>query len=313
MEPIRDSLKKYMGETGWEKRLNKARESLFQDERIRSWLDQHRDELTDGAIEQGIADLYEYKNSTVGCNACDSLGACQNPMPGYQPELYTHLGQIHMRYQPCPSKIASEQEQKHKKLIQSMYVSDEFKKATFEKVELDDEDNTRGTAVIQAITFANEIEPKKDGKGLYLHGMFGVGKTYIAASIQNTLASRKISSLLVYAPEFFREMRQSVADGTVTEKLDAVKAVPVLILDDLGAETMSAWIRDDVLGVILQYRMTEKLPTVFTSNWDLDELEGHLAFSQKNGEERLKAKRLMERIRPMTSGVYVSGRNRRHE
>src|SRR5690606_7794142 len=130
-------------------------------------------------------------------------------------------------------------------------------------------------------------------KGLYLYGKFGVGKTFIMGAIANELADRQIETMLVYTPDFFREMKQSIGDGTITEKLDRVKNAQVLILDDIGAEGISSWIRDDVLGVILQYRMMENLPTLFTSNYDFDELEEHLAYSERSGYERLKAMRIM--------------------
>ena len=35
------------------------------------------------------------------------------------------------------------------------------------------------------------------------------------------------------------------------------------MMDDIGADAMSSWIRDEVFGVILQYRMQEQLPTFF--------------------------------------------------
>src|SRR5699024_10264885 len=113
--------------------------------------------------------------------------------------------------------------------------------------------------------------PGEDGEGLYLYGKFGVGKTYLMGAVMNALKSRDIDSFIVYTPDFFREMRQAIGDGTFQEKLDTVKQARVLILDDIGAETISGWIRDDVLGAILQHRMLEKLPTLFTSNYDYDE------------------------------------------
>ena len=56
--------------------------------------------------------------------------------------------------------------------------------------------------------------------------------------------------------------------NTLNEKIDYVKKAPVLMLDDIGAETMSAWTRDEILGTILHYRMSEQLPTFITSNFD---------------------------------------------
>ena len=131
-------------------------------------------------------------------------------------------------------------------------------------------------------------------------------------AIANELAlSKKVKSLIVYTPDFFRELKHSIGQDTFHDKLNYIKTVPLLILDDIGSETISSWIRDDVLGSILQYRMMEGLPTLYSSNLDYDELEDHLAYSQKSGTEQLKAKRIMERIRHYTIPQYVGGANRR--
>ncbi|GAF67049.1 primosomal protein DnaI [Bacillus sp. TS-2] len=164
---------------------------------------------------------------------------------------------------------------------------------------------------MKALDFAENVQPGEDGNGLYLYGRFGVGKTYIMGAIANRLKKRHIETFIVYTPDFFREMKQAIGDGSLQEKLEALKTSSVLILDDIGAETMSAWIRDDILGAILQHRMLEKLPTLFTSNFDYDELENHLSFSNKGGIEELKAKRIMERIRHFSRAVEVKGKNRR--
>jgi primosomal protein DnaI len=175
----------------------------------------------------------------------------------------------------------------------------------------DQVEDHRIQAINKAVDFVETFEAGKSAKGLYLYGPFGVGKTYIMGSIANRLAERGVRSLVVYAPEFFREIKNSIQDQTIQEKLNAVKQVPLLIFDDLGAETMTSWTRDEVLGVILQYRMMERLPTLYTSNYDYDELEEHLAYSQKNGLERVKAKRIMERIKHLTDSASVGGKNRR--
>ena len=52
-----------------------------------------------------------------------------------------------------------------------------------------------------------------------------------------------------------------------------------------------------MLGTILNYRMNRK-PTFFTSNYDLDALEQHFSFTNRDGEELHKGQRIMDRIRP---------------
>jgi primosomal protein DnaI len=97
----------------------------------------------------------------------------------------------------------------------------------------------------------------------------------------------------------------------LNEKIEALKKEPILMLDDIGAEAMSSWTRDEVLGPILQFRMLEKLPTFFTSNFNLDQLEHHLTYSQRGEEEKMKARRIMERIKYLSEPVMLDGPNRR--
>jgi primosomal protein DnaI len=117
--------------------------------------------------------------------------------------------------------------------------------------------------------------------------------------------------MIVYVPELLREMKSSIADSTLNEKIEALKREPILMLDDIGAEAVSSWTRDEVLGPILQFRMLESLPTFFTSNFNFPELEHHLTYSQRGEEEKMKARRIMERIRSLSVPVMVDGPNRR--
>ncbi len=58
--------------------------------------------------------------------------------------------------------------------------------------------------------------------------------------------------------------------------------------------------------------MAEQLPTFITSNFNYEELEHHLAQSQKGDIEVVKAGRIMERIKALTVPIEMrGGKNRR--
>ena len=80
-------------------------------------------------------------------------------------------------------------------------------------------------------------------------------------------------------------------------------------LDDIGAETVTNWNRDEILGSLLQYRMQEGLPTFFTSNNTIKELEEHLIGSDSEG--RVKSRRIIERIKYLTDEIIMVAENRR--
>src|SRR5699024_4405398 len=121
------------------------------------------------------------------------------------------------------------------------------------------------------------------------------------------------SSMLIYMPEFVRSIRDAIKDNTVNEKVNAFKEIDVLMFDDIGAETMSAWFRDEILGSILQYRMIEQLPVFFASNYMMRQREEQLSTANREDVEEIKSQRMMERIRQTSDEVLITGANRRDQ
>ena len=94
-------------------------------------------------------------------------------------------------------------------------------------------------------------------------------------------------------------------------KFNEVKYAKLLLIDDLGAEAVTSWSRDEILGTILQYRMQEGLPTFITSNLNVKELEEHLSITTSNKSEKVKAGRIIERIKQLTIDTEMIGENNR--
>ena len=92
--------------------------------------------------------------------------------------------------------------------------------------------------------------------------------------------------------------------------MDLLKKSDVLLIDDIGAESVTSWSRDEILGTILQYRMDSGLPTFFTSNLTIEELETHLS-NTKGSVDIVKAKRIIERIKHLTEDLELVSDNRR--
>jgi primosomal protein DnaI len=309
MESIQQTLQKMQNSKSIIGHFQRLKEEVLSDKSVREFI-LANPTLPENEIERNISRLFEYRNERNNCFACTSIDTCPNMMKGFAPELFIERNQIQIRYNICQKKQNADERKRQQTLIKSLYVPKEILSASFDT--LDRGERSRINAIAKAFEFATTTVPGETGEGLFLHGEFGVGKTYIMGAVANLLADRNIASMLVYTPDFFRELKSGINDGSYIEKLELVKKVPVLILDDLGAETMSSWIRDDILGVILQHRMLEKLPTLYTSNFDFELLEEHLAYSQKGGIEQLKSKRIMERIRHYAQPLYIEGENRRN-
>ena len=279
---------------------------IFEDEDVKAFLEQHKEELTPEAIRKGMSALLEFRMERDARKIHKEVKA-----PGLEPCLEVHNGFILVNYKRTEEAIREERERKRKRLIHSINMPKNIAEARFSDTALTPE---RQDVIGELLKFINSYKPNSTEyqKGLYLAGPFGVGKTYMMAALANELSENGVETTLVNVPTYSAEIKQAIATNTVEAKLVSIKNTPILVLDDIGAEMNSAWFRDEVLMVILQHRMLQELPTFFTSNFTIDQLEAHFAHSNKGDQELLKAKRLIERIRFLAKEYFVDGQNHRN-
>lgn len=308
MEKINQTLKRLASNEGFQKRYEDMKRQVLQHPDVKAFLEEHREGMNKEIMEKSMIKFFEYVNQNKECSRCPGLENCVNMMKGYRPKLTMSGTSVDLQYERCEKKRMDDERHRNERLIKSLHVPKDILKASFEELE---QDTSRFDAVKKAALFVKNYEVDSRQKGIYFYGKFGVGKSFLLGAIANELAKKQIISMIVYVPELFREMKSSIADSTLNEKIEALKKEPILMLDDIGAEALSSWTRDEILGPLLQFRMLENLPTFFTSNFDFQGLEHHLTYNQRGEEERLKARRIMERIRYLSDPVLVDGPNRR--
>ena len=227
---------------------------------------------------------------------------------GYKPILVMNHGYADVSYEETPELIAAEKEAAIKKRLNLINFPSSLKNVSFLDVYRDDVQ--RITVLKRMIEFVNDYP--NNLKGLYLYGDFGVGKSFMVAALAHDLSEKRgVSSTLLHYPSFVIDVKNAIGDGNVKTLVDELKLSEVLILDDIGAEQSTAWVRDEILQVILQYRMQEDLPTFFTSNFDFEDLEKHFAKVKQGPDEIWEARRVMERIRYLAEETRLEGVNRR--
>ena len=227
---------------------------------------------------------------------------------GYKPILVMNHDYADVSYEETPELIAAEKEAAIKNRLKLINLPATLKKASLAQVDLDDLE--RLPVFEKLLAFVEQYPAIR--KGLYLYGDFGVGKSFMVAALAHDLSEKRgVSSTLLHYPSFVIDVKNAIGDGNVKTLVDEIKLSEVLILDDIGAEQSTAWVRDEILQVILQYRMQENLPTFFTSNFNFEDLEKHFAKGKHGNDETWEARRVMERIRYLAEETRLEGVNRR--
>lgn len=291
-----------------QKKIEKIKRQVLNDPDIKQFLEAHQSEVTSQMIDNDLNVLQEYKDQQKHYDDNHTFANCPNFVKGHIPELYIQDHHIKIRYKPCPCKIRHDEEKKSNSMITSFHMHPDTLNAKIKDIYM-----TRRNRLDLAMKLDDVIDAiieNKPTKGFYLYGAFGTGKSFILGAIANELKNSRVPSMIIYVPEYIRTLKNGFRDGTTAQKIQQVREARVLFLDDIGAEDITPWVRDEVLGPILHYRMIQELPTFFSSNLSLEELEVHLS-DTKSGIDGMKAKRIMERIKTLSDSYLLEGENYR--
>ncbi len=109
-------------------------------------------------------------------------------------------------------------------------------------------------------------------------GPYGCGKTHLAAAIANYRAGMGTPPLFVVVPDLLDHLRATFnpeVPARFDRRFEEVRTTPLLILDDLGTQATTPWVREK-LYQIFNYRYNAELPTVITTASALDEIDERL-------------------------------------
>lgn len=307
MHNINEYLKKYLDSRGLNDDYRRLISSALQDSDVRAFLAANQDKIDRQSLEKSAASIYEFYQTKQGLNPNQPL-----LQAGYEPYLRVDNGLIEVAYRLNQTGAALAKTVNEKKKITVLNLPDNLKNITFADYRDIDGRNAAYGATIDLLQQFISKSAKQYVRGLYLSGPFGIGKTYLMGALANELAKNNVASTLVHFPTFAVQMKQAINEHKVWDRLQKIEKTPVLILDDIGADALSPWVRDEVLGVILQYRMQEQLTTCFTSNFNMDELQQYLSETAQ-GTETVKSQRIMERVRFLAKEYKMTGPNIRQE
>lgn len=160
----------------------------------------------------------------------------------------------------------------------------------------------------------NELQGFKSSSnlGYYLYGDMGVGKSYLAACVSNAFAKDNINVAYVHVPSLMNYLKQLFNRPEAMQyAINSLCRIPLLVLDDLGAEPITSWSRDEILLTILNDRLENKRKTIITSNYIPNKLVDLYKLDNRGGSDEIRSTRLVERIQALTKSYQLIGKNRR--
>lgn len=139
-------------------------------------------------------------------------------------------------------------------------------------------------------------------KGLCLYGLTGRGKTHYALCLGNAIKEKNYSVIALRSVDLLNLLRRAYRSNEESKELNimsALKSVDLLIIDDLGSEKPSGWVKEKLYEIIDARNGTHC--SIYTTNLGGEELSKELGSA------------IASRVFGVGYAVAVKGRDRRQE
>lgn len=141
------------------------------------------------------------------------------------------------------------------------------------------------------------------GRGLYIYGSVGRGKSYSAAALANAFVDAGYRTVFTTAPAMLERIKASFSGRGETEPVvSRYTACDVLVIDDLGKEDAKEW-SANMMFLVINTRYEDMRPTIFTSNYPPQALSKRLG---RKGEVET-AEAIASRLSETTVPIHLTG------
>jgi len=220
--------------------------------------------------------------TTYECNVCNDMGLVKKDVPVAHPDFGKAF--------PCPA-CTTHHDQQMERSSRVSQLNTLHPDKTLDNFEIptdytreEQENLNHALAHIhelleQIINPLPPLEQKDPMPWLILKGSYGTGKTHLAAGIAHACTDAGVQTIFSTTPDLLDHLRTTYmphAIDTYDVRLDTMRQVPVLILDDLGVENQSSWAQEKLYQLI-DYRYNRPdLFTIVTTNDEINNLDGRL-------------------------------------
>jgi len=188
-----------------------------------------------------------------------------------------------VEYCDCEDAVRARREMEKKKLleeerknkIQRILINSGLPKGFGDKT-FDNWDEKYNKDARDAIFNYAKLWPKmsEQGKGLYIYGPYGTGKTHLVVALANYIIN-EYSAHVVFGTltKLFMPLKDAIGlDDThlLQRERERLYNADLLIIDDLGKERPTDFVSEE-LYTLINTRYENKKPVVITSNYTVDE------------------------------------------
>ncbi len=245
--------------------LTKMEEEVFNNPKAVKYLRQLG--LSDEAIKNNITKIYDFAVDMNNCRGCKGIKYC-NKEPKYLVTSVTYKkGIVDRNIIPC------------KKYLEYTNFKRKFIVYDFEEEWLNNSitsvNNLASKPKQEILAVFKEVCTKNSNKWIFIKSGIATGKSYYAATLASVGARQNFFNSIAFinVPDRFKELADLAfsKNPKFAEDIEKYKNVEFLVLDDFGNEFKSDFVRDNILYPILSHRVRNKLFTIITSNYSIDD------------------------------------------
>lgn len=220
---------------------------------------------SDQVIKENLSIITDYKNDRDYCKKCPGFDNCNKHRPHFVTTLNYDGYFVTRELKPCKHKL-DDMAKEEAYLVRDFPT--EWRSSTIPTMDK----NKRRLELIKR--FEKALNSNTDN-WVFITGNHRSGKSFVAATLINYFNHKKHRPVaFINYPQRVKELLDLSYNNKedFLEKMNLYTTVDLLVLDDFGNEYKSEYIRDAVTLNILNERARLGLMTIFTSEFNYDDL-----------------------------------------
>ena len=276
---------------------NRSLQELIQRQDIREFVEKNH--LTKKALEDAWVDLLAYVDDHEPCLHCHGINECPKMNKGQQITL-SYETYVHRDVKSCQYGLEKHENDQLLSRFHYNNMSTRLALTNINDISNKEIKNKKNYILTRKlIDYVNNPQTT----GFLVCG--GPIRTKLMAGMMNELARRGYEVGLCHVPTLMADVKASFNSNEDTSLVDLVKNIPYLLLDSVGEENVTNWSRDEVLAMILDYRILNELPTFMTSAYGFEDLETIYTNKYNDKREQLRAKNIVSKMKALCCEIII--------